>query len=122
MRKNFCLNTKTLSRNVSSPITGFTGHKQDSSYNSPTKLLNETTESDEAESLMNIYIETNLNENTFHLLPNEANFFSEQFEFQYKLDDHLPETQSEDILEQYKLFLNKIDQIKLQVLISNCNF
>ena len=51
------------------------------------KFLNETvqTESnDEAESLMNIYIASNLNENTFHMEPNEANFFSEQFEYQYK--------------------------------------
>jgi hypothetical protein len=49
--------------------------------------MNETvqTESnDEAESLMNIYIASNLNENTFHMEPNEANFFSEQFEYQNK--------------------------------------
>jgi hypothetical protein len=51
------------------------------------KFMNETvqTESnDEAESLMNIYIASNLNENTFHMEPNEANFFSEQFEYQNK--------------------------------------
>ena len=53
----------------------------------PNKVMNETTQMewhDETQSVMNIHIASDLNENTFHVSPNEANFFSEQFEFQYK--------------------------------------
>ncbi len=39
---------------------------------------------EEAESIINIYIASNLNDNTFHLSPNETNFLCEQIEHKLK--------------------------------------
>ena len=39
----------------------------------------------ESESLINTHVASNLNDNTFHLSPNQANFYSE--ELRYRLDD-----------------------------------
>ncbi len=41
----------------------------------------------EAESLINIHIASNLNENTFHLSPNQVNFYSEQIENQFIINN-----------------------------------
>ena len=48
---------------------------------------NENEFETEAESLINIHIASNLNENTFHLSPNQANFYSEQIENQFMIND-----------------------------------
>ena len=39
---------------------------------------------DEAESMLNIHIISKLNDNTFHLSPDENNFYYEQFEHKIK--------------------------------------
>jgi hypothetical protein len=47
---------------------------------------NENEFETEAESLINIHIASNLNENTFHLSPNQVNFYSEQIENQFMVN------------------------------------
>ncbi len=120
MRKNFCLNNNNQDQQQqheqqqTSPLSlSSLSSKNDSILN-----FNES-EGDEAESLMNIYIASNLNDNTFNLLPNEANFFSEQFEYQYNGlinndTDNYDLSHKIDVIEQFQLFINKIEQIKLQ--------
>ena len=128
MRKNFCLNNNNQDQQQqheqqqTSPLSlSSLSSKNDSILN-----FNES-EGDEAESLMNIYIASNLNDNTFHLLPNEANFFSEQFEYKYrsnslttannKIENYSSSSEANknvDVVEQFQLFINKIEQIKLQ--------
>jgi len=120
LRKNFCLNNNNQDQQQqheqqqTSPLSlSSLSSKNDSILN-----FNES-EGDEAESLMNIYIASNLNDNTFNLLPNEANFFSEQFEYQYNGlinndTDNYDLSHKIDVIEQFQLFINKIEQIKLQ--------
>lgn len=126
MRKNFCLNNNNQDQQQQQPPQ----HEQQqtsplslSSLSSKDdSILNfNESEGDEAESLMNIYIASNLNDNTFNLLPNEANFFSEQFEYQYNglinntnTDNYDLSHDKIDVIEQFQLFINKIEQIKLQ--------
>lgn len=69
--------SKLLSKTYMSSLTSKSGLDH-SGPRSGNFLSVESLAFDESESLINLHLASNLNENTFHLSPNEVNFYNER--------------------------------------------
>jgi hypothetical protein len=91
------------------------------SKNSPSVTLNKVhlNNDDEVESIINIHIASRLNENTFHLSPNQTNFYVEQLEEKLKSYDTIENPNSKQEFNNLETMLISymalIEQLKKQV-------